>query len=609
MPQQTEQQRQAAFQAAGLNQAQQQQVIAGQPAAQSPVAPTPQMQTPPTPQPTSPVTQPQAPSTTVNVNTSPTPEQKPQQYAVKSGDTLSKIAQQQGMSVIDLINQNPQYQQNPNLIRPGEMVNIGKKYQQAFEDTKGKVVPESMAEARQQAETYAKEKQPQQTIEDMRKAQMDDYLSMHPAEKYIFDQAYQAISAPATTQTFKEELTKAFSDEAIPVGRPGESLSEEQMNYLNIQNIMDGTEDDIRNEIAKAGGFATESQVQAMVGARNKTLLKQANLIQQSMALKQDYVDQLMRFSQLDRAQVEKEVDRKLGLTEKMAQIQEKMTTAARDNYQKVIDKVGYQGLADALGGDKYALRTAESTLGLPSGSLSNKDFLTSTISRGTPTSSIQEYEYAKSQGYKGTFTEYQNEDANRKMSIASAGAVTQGAPTSYKEWELAGKPGTYEQWLKDANVKAPTVAQQTVAEYAARIEQANPLIDSLEDSIVGMNIVSFNTQVALPPQFQSSKMQQYMQAARNFINAKLRRESGAVINPTEFAEARQQYLPQPGDSNEVLTQKKANRDLVYASLKKAAGNAYVSVEDLLSTAPKSGDTQLYNGATYKFDGKNWVKQ
>src|SRR3990167_8134922 len=164
------------------------------------------------------------------------------------------------------------------------------------------------------------------------------------------------------------------------------------------------------------------------------------------------------------------------------------------------------------------------------------------------------------------------------------AGAVTADAPMSYKEWELAGKPGTYEQWLKDSNVKVPTVAQQTVAEYAARIEQANPIIQTQEANIVGMNLASFLSQINLPAAFQSSDIQQYVQAARNFINAKLRRESGAVISATEFSEARQQYLPQPGDSVEVLVQKKANRDLVYASLRTAAGNAYQSVDELLGT-------------------------
>lgn len=60
----------------------------------------------------------------------------------------------------------------------------------------------------------------------------------------------------------------------------------------------------------------------------------------------------------------------------------------------------------------------------------------------------------------------------------------------------------------------------------------------------------------------QSAEQQQVEQAQRDFINAALRRESGAAIADSEFANARQQYFPQPGDSKEVIAQKRANREL-----------------------------------------------
>src|SRR3990167_9411191 len=44
-------------------------------------------------------------------------------YTVQSGDNLSKIARQYGMDVRDLIASNPQLA-NPNLIRPGQRINI-----------------------------------------------------------------------------------------------------------------------------------------------------------------------------------------------------------------------------------------------------------------------------------------------------------------------------------------------------------------------------------------------------------------------------------------------------------------------------------------------------
>src|SRR3990167_9608196 len=44
-------------------------------------------------------------------------------YTAQSGDNLSKIARQYGMDVRDLIASNPQLA-NPNLIRPGQRINI-----------------------------------------------------------------------------------------------------------------------------------------------------------------------------------------------------------------------------------------------------------------------------------------------------------------------------------------------------------------------------------------------------------------------------------------------------------------------------------------------------
>lgn len=62
------------------------------------------------------------------------------------------------------------------------------------------------------------------------------------------------------------------------------------------------------------------------------------------------------------------------------------------------------------------------------------------------------------------------------------------------------------------------------------------------------------NSTVASPAQ------QQVEQAQRDFINAVLRRESGAVITDSEFVNAREQYFPQVGDSAAVKEQKKMNR-------------------------------------------------
>lgn len=55
---------------------------------------------------------------------------------------------------------------------------------------------------------------------------------------------------------------------------------------------------------------------------------------------------------------------------------------------------------------------------------------------------------------------------------------------------------------------------------------------------------------------------QQAEQAQRDFINAVLRRESGAVISPSEFANANKQYFVQPNDKPGNIAQKARNRQL-----------------------------------------------
>lgn len=74
---------------------------------------------------------------------------------------------------------------------------------------------------------------------------------------------------------------------------------------------------------------------------------------------------------------------------------------------------------------------------------------------------------------------------------------------------------------------------------------------------------------------FQSPAYQKYDQAARDFINGVLRRESGAAISQSEFDNAYRQYLPRPGDSKEVLAEKQRNRQDAIAGIAGGGGPNY----------------------------------
>lgn len=69
-----------------------------------------------------------------------------------------------------------------------------------------------------------------------------------------------------------------------------------------------------------------------------------------------------------------------------------------------------------------------------------------------------------------------------------------------------------------------------------------------------------------------SEAQQNYEQAKRNFISAVLRKESGAAISPTEFAEEDRKYFAQTGDGKAVIEQKRKARELAIQALKMQAG-------------------------------------
>jgi hypothetical protein len=70
-------------------------------------------------------------------------------------------------------------------------------------------------------------------------------------------------------------------------------------------------------------------------------------------------------------------------------------------------------------------------------------------------------------------------------------------------------------------------------------------------------------------------EFQKYDQAKRDFINAQLRRESGAAIAPSEFENADKQYFPVPGDTPEVVAQKRANRRASIEAQGREGGPSY----------------------------------
>lgn len=148
---------------------------------------------------------------------------------------------------------------------------------------------------------------------------------------------------------------------------------------------------------------------------------------------------------------------------------------------------------------------------------------------------------------------------------------TAQAVPVMGANGQVAGKPGgpkTLNEGQAKANIyggrmmeadavlsklaKEGTIRPGGIKQTLEGIAGAIPLIGSGLSEAAG-SATNFT---------QSAEQQQVEQAQRDFVNAVLRRESGAAISPGEFANAQKQYFPQIGDKDPTLEQKARNRAL-----------------------------------------------
>lgn len=141
---------------------------------------------------------------------------------------------------------------------------------------------------------------------------------------------------------------------------------------------------------------------------------------------------------------------------------------------------------------------------------------------------------------------------------------------------------------MKLAKEKEPNKDQFTVANFGKRMQQSEDIFKGLEESGYDRSASSERLAGMLPGEFKSVNRQKQDQAEKNFVNAVLRRESGAAISPSEFESARQQYFPQPGDAPEVRAQKEANRQQAIGAFHAEAGNAWDRIPLVSSSQPAS---------------------
>lgn len=164
-----------------------------------------------------------------------------------------------------------------------------------------------------------------------------------------------------TSQSQGETLVQQYQDISKQLGIP-----ELNTQLINMKNVIDGTEQDIRNEVTKAGGFATDSQVLALTNARNKVMIQNYNNLLQT---KSDAMTQLTTLTGLaaqDRTFAAEQIDKQLNFDQQQITFATNAQKNAQESIQKSIDNYGAaQVLKQALAtGDPTAVARINATMG-----------------------------------------------------------------------------------------------------------------------------------------------------------------------------------------------------------------------------------------------------
>ena len=154
----------------------------------------------------------------------------------------------------------------------------------------------------------------------------------------------------------------------------------------------------------------------------------------------------------------------------------------------------------------------------------------------------------------------------------------------------------------------ALTESQSNAFGFAQRMERVNGILAPLEAAGsypgVGSAVAGSIPFVggAAQQTVQSADVQRYQQAASDWIRAKLRKESGAVIGEKEAKDEYSTYFPMTGNSAAVIEQKRQARVLATEAMKMSAGKTYTSPAPVVPGAGGGGLT--WDPAQKKFVNK-----
>ena len=156
-------------------------------------------------------------------------------------------------------------------------------------------------------------------------------------------------------------------------------------------------------------------------------------------------------------------------------------------------------------------------------------------------------------------------------------GQAIKGIPVGGSNGPLQGKP------------IALTEAQGNATNFAARMKSASTVLIPLENKgVTTGNVGTMAAASAWTNFLATPDGQKYNQAAKNWVSANLRKESGAAIPESEMAQEIKKYFGIPGDSKEALALKRQARAVAEEGMMVQAGPGAKTVQRTLEKTKTS---------------------
>lgn len=230
------------------------------------------------------------------------------------------------------------------------------KYQTGFQAAKsaGIAAPKEAGLGRSMVQSYLPQDQPDTSA-------IDSFIGQDKNVTSLMQGITQLLNPQQQTTTLLQDYQSLYKESGL------DQINKE---IIDADTVINGTETDIRNEIQGAGGFGTDSQVQAMSLARNKGLIKRYN---QLVQMKTDATNQLNTLSQLnasDKQMAQQRLNTQIDGIFKLADFAQQAQNNIKEQARWLTTTVGADGLYAAYKNDPRQLSMLEQTLGLAPGGL-----------------------------------------------------------------------------------------------------------------------------------------------------------------------------------------------------------------------------------------------